>query len=459
MNDPQTRIAAEAGPLSVAQASVPLSVRDERVIAANQKLRFFPLSIVSGQGAEIVDDTGRHFLDLSAAWGANSLGHAHPRVVAAVRAAAESGGSASVLSAMHPAAVDLGAALLAAVPAPDAAPRRVLFGHSGSDVNSAAIAAVRAASGRAGVLAFRGGYHGGFGAAQAVSGVFVEAGLPADPASALLPFPATAAALPEVWAALDVALAERPVGAIIVEAIQSDGGLVVPPAGFLRELADRAHRAGALLIVDEVKVGLGRTGLLHAFAHDGVVPDLVTFGKALGGGLPLAAVVGPAAVLDAAPASALLTTAGNAISTAAGLAVLRTIIDDRLPEAAAERERELRALLRDAAAAAPEIAEVRGRGLSLGIELRADPAEPSAAADDLFTRRVIFRMWELGVVNYLVRGNVIEWTPPLTLSAAEALRGVETLHTAVTEVRAGAVPIETVAPYLGWEPAHREDEK
>lgn len=430
-----------------------LPERDARVIAGNQKLRFFPLSVVSGTGSEIVDHTGRRLLDLSAAWGANSLGHAHPRVVAAVHAAVSGGAGASVLSAIQPNAVALAEALLASMPGGDPQDRRVLFGHSGTDANSSAIAAARAATGRQRVLAFDGGYHGGFGAAQALSGVFVAAGVPADPSSAFLPYPNSGAdqdaARTAAWSRLDREL-DTGVAAIIVEPLQSDGGVIVPPPGFLQGLAERAARAGALLIVDEVKVGLGRTGLLHAFAHDGIVPDLVTFGKALGGGLPLSAVVGAAAVLDVAPASALLTTAGNAVSTAAGRAVLETVLGDELPAAAAARGSQLRELLTEARSALPEIVDVRGRGLSIGIELRVDPAVDQAERDGAFTHRVIFRMWQLGVVNYLVRGNVIEWTPPLTLSAAEAIRAVETLHDAIVEVRDGAVAPAEIAPYRGW---------
>lgn len=432
-------------------SSATLPERDANVIAANQKLRFFPLTVVEASGSEVVDHTGRRFLDLSAAWGANSLGHAHPRVVQAVSTAMAGGAGASVLSASNPHAVALAEALLAATPSVDGSERRVLFGHSGTDANSSAIAAARAATGRPRIIAFEGGYHGGFGSAQAVSGVFVEAGVLGDPASVLLPYPSeTANQLGEVWGRLDAELERGDVAAIIAEPMQSDGGIIVPPAGFLRGLAERARAAGALLIIDEVKVGLGRTGKLHAFEHDGVVPDLVTFGKSLGGGLPLSAVVGAAAVLDVAPASSLLTTAGNAVSTAAGLAVLTTVLEENLAGAAQTRGAQLRGLLEESRAECPEIAEVRGKGLSIGIELNAHPGAPHTDADALFTRRVIYRMWQLGVINYLVRDNVIELTPPLTLTAAEARRAADTVERAVRDVREGAVTETEIAPYGGW---------
>lgn len=427
-----------------------MATRDERAIAGNQKLRFFPLSVVSGRGSEIRDDAGRTLLDLSAAWGANSLGHAHPRVVQAIQDAAAQGAGSSVLSAAQPIAVELAELLLESIPGTEGGDHRVLFGHSGTDANSAALAAARAATGRDIVVAFQGGYHGGFGSAQAVSGVFVDAGVPHDRASVLLPYPATDAQLPDLWRTVDEVFGTHEVAAVIVEPLQSDGGIIVPPHGFLTGLLERTRRAGALLIVDEVKVGLARTGYLHAFERDDVVPDLVTFGKSLGGGTPLSAVVGLATVLDGAPASTLLTTAGNAISTAAGKAVLETIREDNLVGAARERGAQLRQLLAAAQGDIDEISDVRGQGLSLGIELQHDPAQPDRPRDDRFTQRVIFRMWQLGVVNYLVRGNVIEWTPPLILTESEGERAVETLRAAIVDVRHGAVSDADVAPYLGW---------
>ena len=434
-----------------------LPARDAQFIGANQKLRFFPLSVVAASGSEVTDHTGRKFLDLSAAWGANGVGHAHPRVVAAVQEAAVTGGSASVLSAMSPAATALAEKLLSIVPAVQPSEQRVILGHSGTDANSAALAAARAATGRPGIVAFAGGYHGGFGAAQQVSGVFIADGLPAAEGTHLLEYPvATGDAdrdthtRDRVLAELDRALAAGTIAAVIIEPMQSDGGVLVPPTGFLAGVAERAAAAGALLICDEVKIGLGRTGKWHGFSHEGVTPDLVTFGKSLGGGLPLSAVTGPAWVLDAAPASTLLTTAGNSISAAAGLAVLEVIEAEGLAAHAHERGDQLRALVREAQVQRPEILEIRGLGLSLGIELT-DPRDPEdlAAAAEL-TRRVIFRMWQLGVVCYLVRGNVIELTPPLNLSARDAERAVESLTQAIADVRAGLVTDADIAPFLGW---------
>jgi 4-aminobutyrate aminotransferase len=223
----------------------------------------------------------------------------------------------------------------------------------------------------------------------------------------------------------------------------------VPPDGFLARLHGLCRRHGVPMICDEVKMGLGRPGTLHAFEHDGVAPDIVTFGKVLGGGLPLSAAVGPAAILDNPPAAALLTTAGNPVCTAAGRAVLATIVGDRLPEHAAK----VGALLADglrALAGSPgseRIGDVRGRGLAIGLEL-VDPE--TGERDARLAAQVVYRAWELGAVVYYVGGNVLEITPPLVLTESEANRAVELIGASIADAAAGRVNAEEVARYAGW---------
>jgi 4-aminobutyrate aminotransferase len=421
--------------------------RDTAVLAGVEKLRFFPLAVITGEGCWLVEEGGRRLLDLSASWTASGLGHGHPAVTEAVTAALRQAPGSSALSAAHPDSVRLAEDLLDAVPG--AGDRRVYLGHAGSDANDVALRACRHATGRQRVLAFEHSYHGGVGLAMGVSGVHVDAGAPADPDSSFVPFPdpfRPHAADPAAASleAVDATLADGDVACVVVEPIQSDGGLVVPPEGFLAALHGVCLKHGVPLICDEVKVGLGRTGLLHAFQHDGAVPDIVTLGKALGGGLPLSAAVGPAAILDGPTASALLTTAGNPTCAAAGRAVLRTLAEERLPEAAAAAGKRLLAGLRKVAAGQPRIGDVRGRGLAIGVDLVADGVE----RDPVLAQKVVYRAWQLGAVVFYVGGNVLEVTPPLTISDAEIDLAVEILAQAVEE--ADAVTDEEVAPYAGW---------
>jgi 4-aminobutyrate aminotransferase len=237
---------------------------------------------------------------------------------------------------------------------------------------------------------------------------------------------------------------------VFIEPLMSDGGLIVPPAGFLKALQERCRKHGIRVVVDEVKVGLARSGRMHCFEHEGLEPDVVVFGKALGGGLPLSAVVGPKEIMDHAPAFALQTTAGNPVATAAGRTVLRVIQEENLA-ARAERignlfMQGLRGLAKDHSI----IGDVRGRGLAVGVELI--DAETRDPVPVITTAKIIYRAYQLGAAFVYVglRGNVLEFTPPLTLTEAEVSEGVSIVDQALRDVAAGRVSDQDVAPFMMW---------
>lgn len=420
--------------------------RDALAIAPIEHLRFSPLAITQAHGCHVTDETGRDLLDLSAGWSAAAVGYAHLGVVQAVTAAVSFMAGVSVLSSTNPEVVGLAEELLAVVPG--TGERRVYVGHSGSDANAAALGAARRATGRHRVLAFDGSYHGGFGVGQSVSGLHVAAGVAPDPGLTLLPYP-DGANLDGVLAGVRDELSHRDVAVVAVEAVQCDGGVRVPPPGFLSALRTACDQTGTLLLCDEVKVGLGRTGDWWAFEADAVVPDLLTLGKALGGGLPLSAAIGPADVLGAGHASALLTTAGNPVCSAAGRAVLRIVASEGLPARARSVGAHLASGLRQLAVRHPAVGEVRGRGLILGFEMT-DPASGQAAP--ALAAKVSLRAFELGAVVYPVgaAGNVLELTPPLTMSVGDADRALEILDRALGDVGRGLVGDDSIASFHGW---------
>ncbi len=429
--------------------------RDLRAVAGIEKLRFFPLAAVSGEGSWLIEAGGRRVLDLTSTWTASGLGYGHPAIVEAVTRAVKSPPGSGGLSSVHPDSVGLAEELLALTPGEG--DRRVYLGHAGSDACDVALRAVRLATGKRKIIAFEHSYHGGVGVALGASGVHIEAGsTAADPDVLFVPYPnpyrppagqdPAAAALALSFAAIDAALRGGDVAAMIVEPFLADGGMVVPPEGFLRGCAERCRAAGVPLVVDEVKVGLGRSGMMHAFQIEGIVPDVVCFGKVLGGGLPLSACVGPAWILDGPPATALLTTAGNPICAAVGRAVLRTLVGEDLPARARAAGERLRAGLR--AADLPQIGDVRGHGLSIGCELVEGRAtkEPARA----LAAKTVYRAFELGAAVFYVGGNTLEITPPLVITDEEVDRGVEVLVAAIRDAAAGRVSDELVAPYAGW---------
>ncbi len=239
-------------------------------------------------------------------------------------------------------------------------------------------------------------------------------------------------------------------GGIIVEAVQADSGDIVPPRGFLKGLEQLCHRHGILLLLDEVKIGLGCTGRWWSFDHDDVVPDLVAMGKALGGGLALSAVVGRREVLDAATANNMYTTAGNPVACTAVLVTLDVIEEQQLVRAAAEIGGYLLASLRQLQAQHPLIGDVRGLGCILGVELVRDRGTREPAASE--TAKTVYRCFENGLLLFYggLYSNVLEITPPLTLTRADVDRGVDILDRSLADVEAGRVADDTLGSYAGW---------
>lgn len=466
--------------------------RDLAAVAAAEHLRFFPLAAARGTGARLVDERGNELIDLSGGWSAAGVGYANPRVVAAVTEAVATMPGASVLSGTHRYAVELAERLCATIPVVDSDPVAYL-GLAGSDANAAVLRSVRAWSSRPRIVAFEHSYHGGLGPAQHVSGLYTAAGVAADPGLVLVPYGDAGATR--------AALTAGDVAAVIVEPVLCDGGVVFPPADFLPALRAACDETGTLLVIDEVKAGLGRTGRLLAHQHDGVVADVVTLGKSLGGGLSLSAAVGPRAVLGADPGGSLLTTAGNPVACAAAIAVLDALrLDGLVGRAAALGElfaAELAELDESVAAelsaraptsspvveaGLPAVAErvalvgdvampadggraarvagsqprdadrlvitVRSRGLLGGIELRRDDGTPATTE----TAKAVLRAFERGAVAYYVgpHSNVIELTPPLVIDADDLRAGVRAIGAAIADVAAGLVPDDALADFAGW---------
>jgi 4-aminobutyrate aminotransferase len=427
---------------------ISLPDRDRKSIGAVQKLRFFPLALAGGAGVRVIDESGRSLLDLSAAWGAASLGYGHPRLAEAVSRAVRDPAGASALSAIPKAAVELAEALLERLPQHKR--HKVVFGHSGSDANETALRCIAAATGRQKFLAFSGAYHGGSSGSMSISGHPAQAHAARHPGLSLVPYPGGGerpdgdAVIAEIERLFATTVPPREAAAFFIEPIQSDGGMLVPTPGFFARLAALCARHGILMVCDEVKVGLGRSGKLHCFAHEGFIPDVVCFGKGLGGGVPLAALVAPAAILDHSTSFAMQTLHGNPVSAAAGLAVLEAIDAEGLARNAAETGAYFMECLLELKAKHALIADVRGRGLAIGIEL--DRTIPRAAA------QAVYRAFELGLVVYYVGvdSNVLELTPPLIISKEDIDEAVSILGQALGDVESGRFDVSKLDAFAGW---------
>ncbi|MFG1654137.1 acetylornithine transaminase [Micromonospora sp. NPDC049275] len=354
-----------------------------------------PLGLVSGAGAVVVDDAGREYLDLVGGIAVNALGHAHPAVVAAVSKQVATLGHVSNLYAAEP-PVALAELLLALA----GRPGRVFFANSGAEANEAAFKLSRR-TGRTHVVATNGAFHGRTMGALALTGQPAKA----DPFRPL-PGEVTHVDFGDV-AALEAAVTDA-TAMVILEPIQGENGVVVPPAGYLAAARRITARHGALLVLDEVQTGIGRTG--HWFAHqaEGVEPDVVTLAKGLGGGLPLGATLAFGRAADLlTPGSHGTTFGGNPVSCAAALAVVATIANEGLLDHVKRVGERLRRGVE--ALGHPLIDGVRGAGLLLGVTLTAPVAPVLAGA-----------LRDAGFLVNAVQPGVVRLVPPLILTAAQA---------------------------------------
>lgn len=361
-----------------------------------------PLALVRGSGAVVVDADGREYLDLLGGIAVNSLGHAHPAVVEAVTRQLSTLGHVSNLYVSEP-AVQLAEELLAHL----GHPGRVLFTNSGAEANEAAFKITRR-TGRPTIIAAENGFHG------RTMGALALTGQPGKRAP-FEPMPAGVEFVPFGDVAALAAAVDADTAAVFLEPVQGEGGVVVPPAGYLAAARKITTRHGALLVLDEVQTGVGRTGTFFAHTADGITPDVVTLAKGLGGGLPIGACIGLGAAGDLLePGQHGTTFGGNPVCCAAALAVLHTLAtEDLLPHVAA-LGKELSTGIEELAH--PLVDHVRGAGLLLGVVLTAPvgPAVVAAARDAGF------------LINATSPG-VLRLAPPLVLTSEQAQRFVHGL--------------------------------
>ena len=365
----------------------------------------FPVFWEEAKGCLVTDVDGNRFLDVTAAFGVASVGHSHPRVVAAVRAQAE-----KLLHGMgdvHPSEVKVRlcerVAELVPLPHP-----QVILGQNGGDAVEAALKTAMLATGRPGVLAFEGGYHGlTYGALDVTARADFRR--PFQPQlggfTRHLPY---GCPLGHVRAHLT----DHIPGAVLAEPIQGRGGIVVPPPGWLRELREVCSETNTLLILDEIFTGWGRTGDWFACDHEGVIPDILCVGKAMGGGLPISACVASTDLMASwgeSTGEALHTSTflGNPVACAAALAALDVLEEEDLPGRALQRGAVFAGGLHALQSEFPEqIAGVRGRGLMLGLEF----VSPSLALP------LVPVALRAGLILLPAGdGRVLEFVPPLVI--------------------------------------------
>jgi acetylornithine/N-succinyldiaminopimelate aminotransferase len=375
-----------------------------------------PIEIAHGSGVRVWDTEGREYLDFVAGIAVSSLGHAHPAIVAAVTRQVGTLAHTSNL-AIHEPGVRLAERLVELV----GVPARVFFANSGAEANECAVKLARRYGwtrnpdgSRLEIVAANGSFHGRTLGALAITGNAAKR----EP-FAPLPGPVTFVDYGDVDA-LRAAVSPR-TAAVFVEPTLGEGGIVPPPAGYLAAARDICDASGALLVVDEVQSGIGRTGHWFASLADGVRPDLLTLAKGLGGGLPIGACLGlgPTGELFA-PGDHGSTFGGNPVACAAALAVLTTIADDQLLDSVKRVGEYLTAALQGLAS--PLVAEIRGSGLWRAVAL----TEPCAGAIEAAAR-------ERALLVNAVRPDAIRLAPPLILTEGDVDEAMPRLAEAIAD--------------------------
>lgn len=399
-------------------------------------------TIAKAEGIWIEDTAGRRYMDFHGN-SVHHIGYGHPRVVAAIKAQLDSL-SFSPRRFTNEVSVELAEALGALAPGDLG---KVLFTTGGSDANEVALRIARAATGRFKTLSFWDAFHGaGFGA----SSVGGEATFRSHIAGPLLPGAEHVAPFncyrcayghpgPETCGLACARMVEfvlereGDVAAVIAEPMRAVP--VVPPPGFWAAVRAACNRHGALLIMDEIPTGLGKTGRMFAFEHDEVVPDIVTLGKALGGGiLPIAAVVARRD-LDVCGDFAIghYTHEKNPVTARAALETLAVIRDEGLVERAAQLGRHAQERLRETVGGSASVGDIRGRGLMFGVEIVADRS--TRAPDRAAAERIYYRCLEAGLSFKISAGSVLTLSPPLTIGQGDLDRALSIVARAIADER------------------------
>ena len=410
-----------------------------------------PAFIKEAHGALMVDLEGRELIDFAGGIGVANVGHAHPKVVAAIKDQAEKYIHTCFHIAMYEPYVDLAARLNEL--APGDFHKMTLLANSGAEAVENAVKIARHATGRPAVIALEGAFHGRTLLGMTLTGKvkpYKQGFGPFAPEVYRLPNPycyrcpfglerptcntACADHLEDFFVGN---VAPEQTAAVIAEPIQGEGGFVTPPPDYFAKLQAICKKHGIVLIVDEVQTAMGRTGKLFAIEHWGIAPDLVTTAKSLGGGLPLSAVTGRADLMDAPHVGGLGGTfSGNPVACRAALAVLDILVNDGLLERAVQLGDKVRVHLDALQRKYELVGDVRGKGPMLAMELVRDRERKTPAAEE--TKRLVKLCYEKGLVLVSCGhfGNVIRTLMPLVITDAQLDRGFQILDSALQEISA-----------------------
>lgn len=437
--------------------------QDEEVISPSSRVPYYPLVIKRGHDAVVEDIDGNEYIDLLSSAGALNTGHSHPRVVEAVTRQVKDFIHYTPAYMYHEPLVKLANRLCEITPGNFK--KRVAFGLSGSDANDGMIKLARAFTGRKKVISFIQSYHGSTYGAISLSALSLNMRKkigPLLPEVHHIPYPdcyrcafgkskesCDLECLKQLETAFSHYIPPEEVAAVIMEPIAGDAGLVVPPQKYMDNLYRLCKENGILFVSEEVQQGFGRTGRWFGIEHFGIEPDAVVMGKSIASGMPLSAIVAREEIMQAWEAPAhLFTTAGNPVSCVAALATIDIILEEGLLEHTREIGSYAMEKLNKLKEKFEVIGDVRGLGLSIGVDLVKDRKTKEKAGEA--AAKVCYRCWEKGVVLTFFAGNVLRIQPPLVISRQQMDKAIDIIEQAISEYLAGGIPDRVLQVAKGW---------
>jgi 4-aminobutyrate aminotransferase len=437
--------------------------RDKEVISPASRMPYYPFVIQSGKGVWMEDVNGKKYIDFLTSAAALNTGHCHPKVVDAIKKQVHQFLNYTSAYMYYENIVELAEELVRITPGSFA--KKVAFGLTGSDANDGAIKLARIFTNRKKIIAFLRSYHGSTYGALSLSAISLNMRRklgPYLPEIYHIPFPdcyrcplgnhypdCKLACLEYFKMLMQTMIPPEEIAAVIIEPIQGDAGIIIPPDPYLSALKQICEEKGILFIAEEVQTGFGRSGKWFAIDHWEVEPDIILLGKSIASGMPLSAMVARKEIMDSWEAPAhLFTMGGNPVSCAAALATIEIIEEEHLIEKAQEMGDYIVKRFKELQEKHKMIGDVRGRGLLIGVDLVKDRTTKTRAAKD--TAKIIWRCWERGLILTFFSQSVLRIAPPLIIEKSEVDQAINIIEQSMTEVEKGLIPDEVLDKIQGW---------
>ncbi|QZY54754.1 aspartate aminotransferase family protein [Crassaminicella profunda] len=437
--------------------------RDSKVIAKASRAPYFPVVMKSGNGAILEDMDGNKYIDMFSSAAVLNTGHSHPKVIQAIKDQVDNFIHFSTDYMYVEPQVQLAEMLTQITPGKFT--KKVCFGLSGSDGNDGVIKLARSYTKRTKIISFIGSYHGSTYGAISLSAISLNMRRkigPLLPEIYHMPYPncyrcafakkkesCSMECFKYMKMAFENYIPSEEVAAIIMEPIAGDLGFVLPPQKYMTELHNLCKTKGILFIVDEVQQGFGRTGKWFSIEHFGINPDIIIMGKSIASGLPLSAIVAREEIVDALEMPAhLFTVQGNPVCTKAAIATIEVIQQEKLVEHANVLGEYMKNRFNHMKEKYELIGDVRGKGLSIGVELVKD--RMTKEKDTQAAIKICYRCWEKGVLLIFLAENILRVQPPLVITEKEVDRALDIIEETIKEYIDGEITDEALEVVKGW---------